>query len=154
METDDGVEVAGREKAEASDLIAEKARETGNRRYAGEIGDVWKAKHPALLIQIAQVRHLDHLRASASARRASVGSKEPGKVDVELCVAGRIEAMAALARRDACRGHAVHEDVFARGLIWRQRVVEITDRVRWIHHLQDEVTERLHVGISQRGVPA
>ncbi len=84
-------------------------------------------------------------------RVAPVGPEEAGERDPVLGVARGIEHVARGAR-PALAGRQ-REECLARRLIGGEAVVQRADGVGRIHHLQDEVGERLHVRRGDGRVP-
>jgi hypothetical protein len=49
-------------------------------------------------------------------------------------------------------GLGAKEDIKAQVLLLGQRVVQVANRVRGVHHLQDEAGERLHISFGDLAV--
>jgi hypothetical protein len=136
----------------AADLVALVARVVERqRRVVEEEVVVAEAERADLGVEVAQVGDLEGLRElggddpAVRAEEAGVGHAGPGvALAVDRVAPGAREHLAERERL------VVHEEVLARLLARRQRVVELADRVRRVHHLQLEVGERLHLRRGQR----
>ena len=80
----------------------------------------------------------------------ALGPEEAGFGHAELGVARGIETVTKLARDCTLLADPVEIEIVPRLLVGRERVVEVADRVRRVRDLQDEVGERLHVGVRER----
>ena len=100
-----------------------------------------QSEHADLLICVAQVRDLEHLRLTHE-RGVAVGAEES---------ALDIEHVAAVARAHAV-ADVVEVDPPPRGLAGRQPVVERPDGVGRQAQLEDVVGERLHLLVSERAL--
>jgi len=66
---------------------------------------------------------------------------------------GKESGPVGVARRQRIEeGLGTKEDIEAQLLLLGQRVVQVANRIRGVHHLQDEAGERLHIGIGDRAI--
>ncbi len=145
-EAEDGVDAAIVQEAEAADLIALVAVvarvQERDRRHA---------EHADLLVQVPQVRDLHDLLFVLEARVA-VGA------EVALTGIGHVAAVAVEAEpvpeRDAVGAPAAEEEIAARLLIDRERVVERAHGIRRQRHREGEVGEGVHVARVDGSLPA
>src|SRR5215813_6752321 len=157
-EGEGGVEAAIVGKAKATDLVTPelpgpRRRQKERREREAELAD--------LLVQIPQVRGLDVDRGP-DIRGQGVGAKEP-RLGGHTGVGHRIERMTVATGEESgtvglawCQrieeGFGAKENIKALLLLRGQRVVQVANRVRGVHHLQDEAGERLHIGLGDRAV--
>ena len=102
------------------------------------------AEHADLLVEVPQVRDLEHLGLVLE-RGEAVGAEEarsPGRARGSRCSSKTVSVTGPM-KRVASGERRAHE-----------LVVERADRVRRIHHLQDEVGEALHVRVADRAAAA
>src|SRR5262249_17743223 len=109
-------------------------------------------EHSDLLVGVPQVRNLEELRFTLE-RRSSIAAEESGPRDAELAVPVRVQNMAAVAGHEGVRWQAPggdpEEEVLPLLLFRRERVVQVSNRVRWIHHLENEIGEGLHLLVGE-----
>ena len=86
---------------------------------------------------------------NTSRASSAIGPEEAGFGHAKLGVACGIETVTELARDRALLADPVEIEIVPRLLVGRERVVEISDGIRRIHHLQNEIGERLHVGVRE-----